>query len=140
MKRSKPLARSQKPIRKRRKVRLKSMKHDVIDGTYQKWPDGREVCLSNSAGDCEYRARLREMADRQEWKCGIPSCKFFHILMHMMNDGTWFSATFQHGDGRGLGGARRDDRIDHPGNCAAHWICNSEAGSKRLTESDRVEG
>lgn len=132
MKPRKPLARSQKPIRKRRKVRLKSMKFDVIEEAYQKWPDGRLVALETPKGHEWYRTQTDAMVERQNNRCGLCGLLMSHIGI--------YRPTFQHGDGRGMGGARRNDDINAPGNCAAHWICNSEAGSKRLTESDRVEG
>jgi hypothetical protein len=43
-------------------------------------------------------------------------------------------AVFEHQRPKGMGGAFTDDRIEvdgNPINGAAHWICNSEKGSKR---------
>lgn len=44
-------------------------------------------------------------------------------------------ATFEHQDGRGMGGSRRDDRIEKDGqlyNGAAHFLCNNAKGSQRI--------
>ena len=113
-------------IRRRRKVRKPSWRWEIIDGSYQKYPDGRLVALNNAKGDAWYRAQTVFMASRQKGVCGI--C---HGTRLMHGTAEW-SATFQHGDGRGLGGARRNDDVNAPGNCAAHLICNSELGSRRL--------
>lgn len=43
--------------------------------------------------------------------------------------------TFDHEFGRGMGGARRDDRIEINGmwiNAAVHWKCNGEKGSRAV--------
>lgn len=113
-------------IRRRRKVRKLSWRWEIIDGAYQKLPDGRLVALNNKKGDAWYHSQTIKMARRQKGVCGI--CQSSR-LMH--GTGEW-STTFQHGDGRGLGGARRNDDVDALGNCAAHWKCNSELGSRRL--------
>jgi len=47
----------------------------------------------------------------------------------------FFDITFEHQDGRGMGGSHRDDRIEidgKPYNGAAHGKCNSDKGSKRV--------
>lgn len=86
--------------------------------------DGREVCnLKTVAGDREYKRRTFEMRTRQRNLCAI--CHSF-----MDEDDT----TFEHEDLRGMGGARRDDRIviaGKPNNFAVHGKCNGEKGSKR---------
>jgi hypothetical protein len=44
-------------------------------------------------------------------------------------------ATFEHQDGRGMGGGHRDDRIEidgKPYNGAACLSCNGSKGSKRI--------
>lgn len=43
--------------------------------------------------------------------------------------------TFEHQDGKGMGGSHQDDRIEIDGewyNAAAHWKCNNDKGSKRF--------
>jgi hypothetical protein len=100
--------------------------------------DGREVCQNNAAGDALYEQRTMGMVIRQERVCCI--CQDPKDLMTAEN------ATFEHGsylwkgvriqgEPRGMGGARRDDRIvDANGNWingAAHGFCNAEKGSRR---------
>lgn len=114
-------------IRSRRKVRKPSWRWEIVDNSYQKYHDGRLVALHNAKGDAWYHEQTLIMARRQKNVCGI--C---HGSRLMHGDGEW-SATFQHGDGRGAGGARRNDDINAPGNCAAHWICNGELGSRRIS-------
>ena len=87
--------------------------------------DGREICdRRTDLGAYEYRHRVVIMFFRQGQKCGI--CKKRMEL---------FDATFEHQDGRGMGGGHRDDRIikdGKPYNFAAHSWCNNLKGSKRL--------
>ena len=123
-----PLPRSTRPIRKRRKAKKSSLRYEVINGQYRKYPDGRLVAQNTPKGDLWYWEQTILMAHRQEWICGICHSP---VRMHFW---TREGATFQHGDGRGMGGARRNDDINAPGNCAAHWDCNTELGSKRLTK------
>jgi hypothetical protein len=89
--------------------------------------DGREVCQNNAAGAALYKARTIAMAFRQEFICCI--CR--DPQKRMKPDET----TFEHTDLRGMGSARRDDRIldaeGKPMNGAAHSFCNAEKGSKR---------
>jgi len=108
-----------------------SLRYELIcDGAVRRYPDGREVCRSTAKGRVEYKRRTLEMARRQQAVCGI--C---HDPLRLMLDGNWNAAsqvTFHHADGRGMGGARRNDSIaPETGNCAAHWDCNGKQGSRR---------
>jgi hypothetical protein len=95
------------------------------------YPDGREVCAATPAGVKEYRDRTRKMWARQGHVCGLQ-------ISELCVGKKWLSpggATFDHEDGRGMGAARRDDRIEKDGkpyNCAACGYCNAEKGSRRL--------
>ena len=83
----------------------------------------REVCDKSPAGRAEYNRRVVEMAERQGWLCAI--CGEY---MHGGN------VSFEHQDGRGMGGSLRDDRIEKNGkiyNAATHAICNAKKGSRR---------
>lgn len=83
----------------------------------------REVCQNNAAGDAEYKRRTLAMAARQKGMCALCGTP-------LGND-----VTFDHEQGRGLGGAKRDDRIEVEGrwqNAAVHWKCNGEKGSRRV--------
>jgi hypothetical protein len=92
-------------------------------------PDGREICdLKTASGKREYKARIKAMLLRQKGTCGLCGQPLAIEV-----------ATFDHADGRGLGGSRRDDRIFFPDgeilkeiNLAAHYKCNAEKGSIRL--------
>lgn len=117
-----------KPPRRRAKAKGPSLRYELIlDGAVRKYPDGREVCQGNTAGRLEYAGRIEEMKYRQNGIC---------CICHKEKDalgltGTW---TFEHSDLRGMGGARRDDRIEidgQPINGAAHFWCNALKGSKR---------
>lgn len=95
--------------------------------------DGREVCNQKTKiGKMEYRRRVLEMARRQGYQCGLQvssRCPVFLALEY---------ATFEHVDGRGMGGSHQDDRIEKDGkpyNCAACVWCNIEKGSKRAEQS-----
>ena len=50
----KPIARSLKPIRKRRKAKKSSLRYEVIDGKYRKYPDGRLVAQNTPKGELWY--------------------------------------------------------------------------------------
>lgn len=89
-------------------------------GPYKTHLDGREVCYNTAAGKREYRLRTIKMVNRQKGICP-KCCKSMSLL----------DFSFQHGDTRGMGGGRRDDRINSPGNCAMHVRCNGELGSRR---------
>ena len=110
-------------VRKRYKGLATSLRFEVVNGTHRKFPDGREVCLDNEAGQEEYKRRTMEMHDRQNGICARSD----HRIM---------APTFDHSDTRGMGSARRDDRtIDSQGNwinACSCWYCNGKAGSKRL--------
>jgi hypothetical protein len=101
----------------------------LVDDIYRKYDDNREVCLPNKKGRAEYKRRRNAMAARQGWRCG--TCQ------NPMREtqGYFNSATFQHDDGRGMGGARQDDRIeDERGswlNSCLCYQCNVKAGSVR---------
>lgn len=105
-----------------------SLRFEVIDERFKRYPDGREVCLDTKKGEAEYKRRTMEMYDRQDGMCG----RGYHGII---------VATFDHLDGRGMGSARRDDRtVDengHPMNCCSCWICNGIAGSNRSSRADR---
>lgn len=94
--------------------------------------DGREKCQNNAAGDKLYKERTLQMAQRQENICCI--CKDPSDPMTAEN------VTFEHEDGRGAGGGRRNDAIvDKSGkwiNGAAHFWCNVKKGSRRIASSN----
>ena len=84
--------------------------------------DGREVCLRSAPGLREYRRRVMKMWERQEGRCC--SCQ--------KPMGT-AEATFGHESSRGMGGGKRDDRIEAYGkwkNGAQCIDCQSKQGSK----------
>lgn len=85
--------------------------------------DGNEVCTNSVAGKREYNRRTLAMAERQDWLCAICGCRMFDNI------------TFDHEKGRGMGGGKRDDRIEIDGkwhNAAVHWLCNGDKGSRRV--------
>jgi hypothetical protein len=91
--------------------------------TYPNGPGGREVCNKNAAGRREYRHRVQVMHERQGGLCAI--C-WRPLRLEQ--------ATFDHENGRGMGGGKRDDRIVVDGqlqNAAVHGLCNSNRGSSR---------
>lgn len=105
---------------------------EIIDNTYKRYRDGRQVCLENTAGRAEYKARVQAMRLRQHGICcllgKVKECP--GIMRHE-------DATFEHTRPRGNGGAFRDDRIvnEETGeemNGAAHGFCNGQKGSRRL--------
>lgn len=96
------------------------------------YPGGREVCdLTLSAGKRIYGDRISEMLERQKQMCCLyrhaPSCPGF-LRRH--------EATFEHQNGRGSGGSKRDDRTCLPDgtwiNGAAHSLCNAWKGSRYI--------
>lgn len=95
-------------------------------GPVKVYPDGREVCNCRTrSGSIEYRSRTAAMERRQQYLCAI--CGIGR---------QWF--TFDHQNGRGMGGARggaiRDDRIEVDGewfNAALCVTCQSMKGSRR---------
>lgn len=104
------------------KAKVSSLRWEVIlGGAAIRMPDGREICQPNAQGDRLYAKRVREMVQRQNFRCCL--CK------RRLNAA---DATFEHQRRRGMGAAWRDDRIvDAEGNWVngvAHWICNREKG------------
>lgn len=115
-----------KPYQWQRKAKKVSMRFELIlGGAVRKYPDGREVCQDSAGGREEYLRRLNVMIRRQNHIC----C----LCPDSMNS---YNATFEHRCPRGMAGSRRDDRIEdengNPMNGAAHWVCNSDKGSKRI--------
>ena len=97
----------------------------MIDKQPHVWtyPSGRQVCPKTTAGRREYHSRIEAMWTRQKRTC----CLCGRALR--LSD-----AVFEHQDGRGHGGGKRDDSIFRDGkpyNGAACWKCNAEKGSKR---------
>lgn len=94
-------------------------------GAVRTMKDGREICQQQTkAGADEYRLRRMLMRARQGNLCCL--C------------GLWMSeeeTSFEHQEGRGFGGGRRDDRIFLPDgsrlNGASHGVCNLARGSQR---------
>jgi hypothetical protein len=93
----------------------------IQGGAVRVYPDGREVCQDNAQGWRIYAERVREMVQRQNYRCSLCGGRI-----------SVATATFEHQRRRGMGAAFRDDRIiDAEGNwmnSAAHWVCNSERG------------
>lgn len=103
------------------------------------YSDGRELCRRTTVGgETEYQKRKWLMYARQKGIC----CLFGHIegcigVMQYAAD-----VTFEHEDGRGMGGAKRDDRIEKDGrpyNGAAHQQCNHAKGSRFIDYNERVK-
>jgi hypothetical protein len=100
--------------------------------------DGREVINKMlSDGRNEYRRRIAVMLERQEGICCLYGwCPDCHGAL------TLAESTFEHEDGRGMGGAVRDDRIELPDgtliNGAAHYECNSWKGSRYIAYNRRL--
>lgn len=103
-----------------------SLRYNLIqNGAVKQFADGREVCLvEKPKGREEYRRRVAQMILRQHGRCRI--CLRALSLQE---------ATFDHENGKGMGGARSDDRLaDNYGNeinAAVHLHCNLEKGSRR---------
>ena len=119
LKRKTPL-RAKAPMKKKR-VRPRKVKAvvSIVSGLpYKVLRDGREICRKSSAGLEEYKRRRDLMYERDSGICCV--CKRF------IPKG---QETFEHKDGRGLGGNRRDDRIENNG--VSHWDCNSKRGGGR---------
>lgn len=119
-------------IRKHRKVRKPSWRWEIIDGTYQKFSDGRLVILENTKGRAQYRAWTLDMAQRQHWVCGLKAsgnCLWPTLLM-IDGEGP-LGVTFEHFDKRGAG-KRNDSPDPATHNCAAHSVCNGRLGSRRI--------
>lgn len=91
---------------------------------FKTYRDGREACLKSYMGRREYKARTLTMAERQMWLCGLCGLPM-----------SYQDVTFDHEFGRGMGGSKRDDRIEIKGkwfNAAVHRKCNMEKGSRML--------
>ena len=96
---------------------------------------GREVCDQlTKAGRDEYLRRVRVMWERQGRNCGLqisPQCK-------ARGGGLLIGeAQFDHSFGRGMGGGKRDDRIEingKPINMSVCCWCNSLKGSRPVTD------
>lgn len=93
------------------------------------FPDGRQVInLMCPQGFREYRLRVRLMLERQQGVCCLsracPQCPGALRLE---------DAVFEHQLGRGMGGGKRDDRIERDGkwiNGACHEQCNRWKSSR----------
>lgn len=123
-----------KPIPRISKKKLEQLRGNTPFSTIRRQPkkglplrvynDDREVCnLDTVEGKRIYRTRVKTMLYRQKGLC----CNCKKTL-------DFSEATFEHEFGRGLGGSKRDDRIEINGqriNGASHPICNSERGSTR---------
>lgn len=111
---------------KGRNKRVSSFRHDYTEWGWR-YPDKREICDTNTvAGRREYDRRKRVMWERQKRRCGLCEDRHFMALHEV---------TFEHEAGRGMGAARRDDRIEKDGkpyNLAACGLSNTQKGSKRL--------
>jgi hypothetical protein len=111
-----------RPILRTRQYPEVSQHYEVIlDGAVRKYSDGREVCQDNASGWRLYKERVREMVQRQNFRCSLCGRRI-----------SVSTATFEHQRRRGAGGAWRDDRIVNSAgeeiNSAAHWVCNSRRG------------
>lgn len=94
---------------------------------YPEGPGGREVInLKTTLGKTIYRERLTAAWLRDRGFCGI--CNLPVVLA---------SADPDHIEPKGMGGSRRDDRVDNIQ--PAHRRCNIEKGSKRLPAHRRSE-
>ena len=104
------------------------------------YPDGREVCdLKSEKGRGIYSDRTKEMWGRQGGICCLSG--YIRGCPGRLN---WADATFDHEVPRGQDGGNRDDRIEievaQPDgtvrviwqNGAAHCLCNSLKGSRRI--------
>lgn len=101
--------------------------------------DGREICNRNSGlGRIEYKVRIIAMVRRQKGFCCLDG-----IAPMCPGRLSEAEATFEHEDGRGMGGGKRDDRIVLPNgqwqNGAAHNACNSWKGSRRIEYNAKPE-
>lgn len=103
----------------------------------RKFAGDREVCnLLTKAGRDIYMDRIRQMWERQGRRCYLES-----LVAECPGRLSIREATFDHDEGRGMGGGCQDDRIEVPDgrggmvpvNGAAHALCNSLKGSVRLS-------
>ena len=105
------------------------------------YPDGREVCQTRTAaGRIEYQRRIEAMAVRRNHIC----CLFgYSPVCHPRGTLLGYIPTFEHENGRGMGGGHRDDRILLPDgkwqNGAAHAQCNTWKGSRRIDYNEALQ-
>jgi hypothetical protein len=103
---------------------------------FEVMPDLREICRNHpetgtSAGRAEYKRRIALMWERQRGIC----CLAGHAPMCpgplRLED-----STFEHENGRGVDGSKRDDRIELPNgkwlNGASHYVCNQWKSSRKI--------
>lgn len=79
-------------------------------------PNGAQVCDKSKAGREEYRRRREQRWDLDRGiccLCGLP------VALEQ--------CTLEHPNGRGMGGSKRDDRVESIG--VAHWFGNNAKGS-----------
>ncbi|MGA9668283.1 MAG: HNH endonuclease signature motif containing protein [Terracidiphilus sp.] len=87
---------------------------------YPEGPGSREVCnLKTAEGKRIYDERHKEAWVRDGRRCGICG----HLI-------SFEFSTPDHISPRGMGGARRDDRVENLQ--ASHFWCNNRKGSRRL--------
>jgi len=90
-----------------------------IEGAFRVMPDGREICSKTPSGKREYNRRIVVMWKRDGCRCCL--CGQPINLRE---------ATFEHKESRGLGGGKRDDRIESNG--VSHWNGNMAKGSMHI--------
>lgn len=108
------------------------------------YPDGREICdLRSPQGRKAYRDRIKQAGERQGWICclhGIaPMCT--GKMDYQYGEGL-LAVTLEHESGRGMGGSRRDDRMELDGrwhNGAAHMVCNQWKSSRRINYNEALQ-
>jgi hypothetical protein len=111
------------------------------------YTDGREVCNTKYRdGQEEYISRKRKMWERQNKICCLA-----HVCPSCTGRMRWADTTFEHEEGRGAFGSKRDDRIEVPIlnngqpvmgedgkpkmrriNGASHHWCNAWKGSRPI--------
>jgi hypothetical protein len=100
--------------------------------------DGREICNQyTTTGRKAYRKRIEIAWTRQKGRCCLeghcPECPGQLYLQEV---------TLEHESGRGMGGSRRDDRMELDGrwhNGAAHLVCNSWKSSRRIDYNSALQ-
>lgn len=119
--------RSQKRARKSNPLRAAKLVAKREVPAVKVFRSGREVCSKTPEGRAEYLKRLDAMVERQSGVCGC-GC----------NQGL-YDPTFDHENGRGHGGGKRDDRIILPDgtiqNRALNGVCNVKKASVRGYET-----
>lgn len=123
------MIRRRKPIpRKRQKPRRKKARL-AVDVAAVIVRGEREICTDTAKGKAEYKRRVEAMLERQDGMCGLRISPLCPGRLELNQ------ATFEHQDGRGFNGSKRDDRIERDGkpyNLAACWWCNGAKGSRSL--------